>query len=317
MKTSIRKGLVSLMALGIVFLGANAQAGDWPERPVKIIVPFGAGGDTDFNARLLAKYLEPKLGVSMPVVNVKGAGGSVGARQALEAKPDGYTVLLFHSAMLVNTASGIADFSFRDMEIAAIVGQEPGAIVVVKKEAPWKTINEAMAASKAKPGSINLTTNVGATTYLIGSMINKAGADFNFVDVGGSAKRLTAVLGGNVDISQNPLGQVLPYIKSGELRALATLANEPNPTIPDVPTFEKAGYPNVAFQYSFFFAFPKGTSPDIVSALSKAAGEIVEGNSDYSDELFKTYKQKAFYLNSSKAVEFLTVQEKVVNSFKF
>lgn len=312
------KASLSLMSFVLAsLLSALAQAESWPQKPVKIVVPFDAGGDTDFNARLLAKYLEPELGVSLPIINVSGAGGSIGARQVHDAKPDGRTVLFFHSAMLVNTASGLADFSFHDMEIAAIVGREPGGVIVVKADAPWKTIEDLMAASAADPGGIDLTTNIGATTYLIGSMINKAGGGFNFVDLGGSASRLTAVLGGNVDVSQNPLGQILPYVKTGELRALATLAVAPNDDLPDVPTFSAAGYENVQFQYVYFLAFPKKTAPEIIAKLSGAAEKIVRGNKAYARELKKSYRQEPFYLDSQEAAAFLSEEEKVINGFQF
>ena len=253
----------------------------------------------------------------MPVINVSGAGGSLGARQVLDSEPDGYTVLLFHTAMLVNTASGLADFSFHDLEVSAIVGREPGAVVVVSPSAPWQTLDELMQASADAPGSIDLTTNIGATTYLIGSMINQAGADFNFVDVGGSADRLTAVLGGNVDVSQNPLGQVAPYLEAGELRALATVALERSEALPEVLTFRERGYEDVGFQYAFFFAFPPGTDPEIVEALSDAAGRVVEGNEDYARELYETYLQVPFYLDTQAAIEYLTAEEEIINAFEF
>lgn len=296
---------------------AQAQATDWPQRAVQIVVPFNAGGDTDFNARLLAKYLEPELGVAMPVLNVSGAGGSIGARQVLDADPDGYTVLLFHTAMLVNTASGLADFSFNDLEVSAIVGREPGAVLVVNSDAPWHTLDDLMESSVVDPGSLDLTTNIGATTYLIGSMINQAGADFNFVDVGGSSNRLTAILGDHVDVSQNPLGQVAPYLETGQLRALATVAFERSEALPDVLTFKEQGYEDVGFQSVFFFAFPSATDPAIVEALAEAAGDIIEGNEDYQRELYETYHQVPFYLNTADALEYLAAEEAVINAFDF
>lgn len=307
----------ALLVPALLLAAPVAHATDWPERAVQIVVPFNAGGDTDFNARLLAKYLEPEIGVAMPVLNVSGAGGSIGARQVLDADPDGHTVLLFHTAMLVNTASGLADFSFNDLEVSAIVGREPGAVLVVNADAPWQSLDELMAASSADPGSIDLTTNIGATTYLIGSMINQAGAAFNFVDVGGSSNRLTAVLGGNVDVSQNPLGQVAPYLETGELRALATVAIERSDALPDVSTFREQGYDDVGFQYAFFFAFPPETDPAIVEALAQAAGNVVQGNEDYQRELYETYRQVPFYLNTADALEFLTAEEAVINAFEF
>lgn len=316
-KATLRARALALLAPAVLLLAPAAQAADWPERAVQIVVPFNAGGDTDFNARLLAKYLEPEIGVAMPVVNVSGAGGSIGARQVLDADPDGHTVLLFHTAMLVNTASGLADFSFDDLEVAAIVGREPGAVMVVKADAPWQSLEELMKASADNPGSIDLTTNIGATTYLIGSMINKAGAAFNFVDVGGSSNRLTAVLGGNVDVSQNPLGQVAPYLETGELRALATVALERSDALPEVLTFREQGYEDVGFQYAFFLAFPPKTDPAIVAKLAEAAGKVVQHNADYQRELFDTYRQVPFYLNTSDAHDFLTSEAATINAFDF
>ncbi len=305
------------LLIALPMISNSARAEQWPQQPVKIVVPFNPGGDTDFNARLLAKYLEPELGTSMPIINVSGAGGSIGARQVYGADPDGQTVLFFHSAMLVNTASGIADFSFHDMDIVAIVGREPGGVIVVNKDAPWQSIEELMKASAADAGSIDLTTNVGATTYLIGSLINNAGGEFNFVDVGGSSNRLTAVLGGNVDVSQNPLGQILPYVESGELRALATVATNANEALPGVPTFVEAGYDGVQFQYVYFLAFPKGTDPEIIATLSAAAGKVISENQDYANELKTTYRQEPHYLDTNEAIGFLTNEEKIINGIEF
>lgn len=318
MSTTIRKLFRSVMvAAALTGVGTMACAqSKWPTGPIRVVVPFGAGGDTDYNARVLSKYLEPELGVSMPVVNVSGAGGSIGARQVLGAKPDGQTVLFFHSAMLVNTASGVADFSWRDFELSSIAGREAGSALIVKADAPWKTLDELVDATKADPDSIDLTTNTGATTYLVGALLNKAGARFNFVDVGGSASRLAAVLGGNVAVSQNPVGQVKPYLDKGELRALGVFSPERSEALPDVPTVKEQGY-DVVFQYGYFYLFPKGTPQEVVSKFTGAVKSIVEGNADYGKEIEKTYGQKPFFLEGDAAVDYLTETEQVVDSVEF
>ena len=288
----------------------------WPDGPIQVIVPYGAGGDTDFHARVQAKYLEPILGVSMPVINVTGAGGSIGARQAKDAAPDGQTVLLFHTAMLVNTASGLADFSWRDFELAGISGREPGGVLVAKADAPWQNLSELIEATKADPGSIDLTTNTGATTYLVGALLNNAGAAFNFVDVGGSADRLTAVLGGNVDVSQNPLGQVKPYIDSGELRGLASLAEARTDALPDVPTIREQGY-DVAFQYSYFYLFPKGTPEDVVSKFAEALETVVSETPEYAEEIRTTYFEEPYFRAPAEASAELEAAEQQINAVEF
>lgn len=302
----------------VAFLTAMPAAAqeNWPDGPIQVIVPFGAGGDTDFNARVLSKYLEPQLGVSMPVINVTGAGGSIGARQALDAAADGQTVLFFHSAMLVNTASGMSEFSWKDFELAGIAGREPGGLIVVKADAPWQSLTELVEASNAEPASIDLTTNSGATTYLVGSLLNQAGAQFNFVDVGGSADRLTAVLGGNVDVSQNPLGQVKPYLESGELRALGALSAERTEALPDVPTVIEQGY-DVSFQYDYFYLFPKGTPQEIVGKFGEAVRAVVEDNSDYAAEIRGTYFQEPYFLSADDAAAKLTETEAQIGAVAF
>ncbi|WP_372836827.1 tripartite tricarboxylate transporter substrate-binding protein, partial [Puniceibacterium confluentis] len=194
--------------------------------------------------------------------NVTGAGGLIGARQAKDAAADGQSVLLFHTAMLENTASGLADFSWRDFELAGISGREPGGILVVKADAPWQSMSDLIDATKEDPGAFGLTPNTGATTYLVGALLNNTGAGFNFVDVGGSADRLAAVLGGNVDVSQNPLGQVKPYFDNRELRGLGSLSEARTAALPDAPTIAEQGY-DVAFQYSYFYLFPKGTAQEV------------------------------------------------------
>lgn len=319
MRTSIKTlAALAVSALGLVGAagsGTAQSADNWPNGAVQIVVPFGAGGDTDYNARVLAKYLEPILDTTFPVVNVTGAGGSIGARQVLGAKPDGQTVLFFHSAMLVNTASGIADFSYEDFEMVGIAGREPGSLIVVNNDAPWQTMEELVEATKADPFGIDLTTNTGATTYLVGALLRNAGAEFNFVDVGGSAARLTAVLGGNVDVSQNPLGQVKTYVESGELRALATVAGSRSEALPDVPTLKELGY-DVDFQYDYFFLFPKGTPEEIVSKFT-AAVEKVTQDPAYAEEIGSTYFQTPRYLAPAAALERLNEVAETVDTVQF
>lgn len=310
LKTLTLSAVCTLMLAGLAPSSAKA---DWPERPIQIVVPFNAGGDTDFNARMYAKYLKDELGVATPVVNVSGSGGSIGARRVLDAKPDGQTVLFFHGAMLVNTASGIADFDWRDFELAAIAGREPGSVITVSGNAEWDSLEELMAASASRPGEINLTGNIGATTYLVAKLLNKAGGEFNIVDVGGSAKRLAAVLGGNVDVSQNPFGQVKQYLENGQLKGLATLRGDRNPHAPDVPTTQELGY-DATFQYDYFFLFPKGTPQEHVDTFAAAVEKIATSNEGYANEIEAKYYQEPFFLKGDAARNRLEELEAVVNS---
>ena len=122
-RTLVKMLLGSIAAIGIA--GA-AQAQDWPTRPIQVVVPFEAGGDTDFNARVLSKYLEPELHVALPVINITGAGGIIAARQVRGARPDGYSVLFFHTTFLTSQALGVTDLTLDSYELVGIVGREDG-----------------------------------------------------------------------------------------------------------------------------------------------------------------------------------------------
>ena len=293
-----------LSGLTAVTLGTTALAQDWPSSAIQVVVPFGAGGDTDFNARVLSKYLEPELGVSLPVINITGAGGTVAARQVRGAKPDGQTVLFFHTTFLPSQALGITDLTLDDYEVTGIVAQEDGNMIVVSADAPYDTMEDLMKASAADPGGIDLTANTGAMTYLVGSQLNNAGADFNFVDVGGASGRLTAVLGGNVDVSFNPVGQVKPYVDSGELKVLATISNERTTSMPDVPTMTELGY-DITFRAEFFYLFPKGTPQEHIDTFSAAVQNVIANSDGYAEEIQSAYSQKPYYLGQQESREHL------------
>ena len=311
---SIKRCVGSLLAagiLGVTSMGAAAQE-KWPTRPIQLIVPFAAGGDTDFNARVYSQYMTDELGVSLPVINATGAGGSIGARQVKNAKPDGYTVLFFHSAMFVNEASGLIDFSFRDFEFGAIVAREAGNLIVVKADAKWQTLEDLVKDSQANPDKINITGNIGATTYLIAKLLNKAGAELNIIDMGGSSERLRAIMGGHIEVSQNPLGQIKAYVEQGDIRPLAALTDERMPQFPDVPTTKEAGY-DATFQYDYFFLFPKGTPREIVDRFVDAA-ERVSKNPAYIKDIADKYYQQPFFLRGEEGLKRMEAMDKVVQA---
>ena len=297
-RTLMKMTLSAVTAFGLAVPAMGQDS--WPTQPIQVIVPFGAGGDTDFNARILAKFLEPALGVSLPVVNITGAGGTVAARQVKGAKPDGQTVLFFHTTFLSSQALGLTDLTLDDYELVGIVAREDGNVIVVLADAPYQTMSDLMLASAADPGGIDLTANTGAMTHLVGAQLNNAGANFNFVNVGGAAGRLTATLGGNVDVSQNPVGQVKPYVDSGELRALATMSSERTTSLPDVPTLKELGY-NIELRVEYFFLFPKDTATDIITIFSDALKSVILENADYATEIKDAYAQEPFFLGPDDA----------------
>ncbi len=311
MKTTLKMMAVMATALG---LAATPALAEYPENPIKIIVPAGAGGDTDFNARMMSKYLEAELGQPLPVVNMPGAAGTIGAREVLNSKPDGYTVLFYHGAMQVSEASGMSEFGWKDFELAALAGQETGSLLVVPADAKWQSLDELIEDARANPGTIDLTANIGATTYLIAKLLEAEGAEFNLVDVGGAADRLKAVLGGNVAVSQNPYAQVRDYLAAGELRALAALTDERIAAAGDIPTAKELGY-DVAFQFNYFFLFPKDTPAEIVEKFGSAVKTVAQ-NPEYAAEIDEKYAQTAGAMTGDEAKARLGELDEVIAGVK-
>lgn len=304
-----------LAGLACIFLaGGVVTAKTWPEKTIQIIAPFKAGGDTDFNARVYAKFLRKELGVPLVVVNIDGGGGTQGSRKAKDSAPDGYTVLFYHTAMLVNTASGMADYTYHDFEMVGIAGIEPGSIICVTKKSKYNSLKDLMDDSRANPGKVSLTANMGATTYLAALLLNEAGGKFNLVDMGGASQRVTALLGGHIDVIGNPYGTVKPYIESGDFKALAVLNEQRNPKFNAIPTAKEQGY-DVVFQYRYFFLFPKGTPKEIVDKFAKAVKKVT-ADKEYAADIDKAYSQTPFFMNTAESFKFLKTQEDLIGKVK-
>ena len=143
------------------------------------MVPWSAGGDTDFHARTLGQYLEKELGVSVTVVNTTGGGGSVASTEVKNSDPDGYTFLAFDTAMALNHASGITDFGGEAFDPVAIIGKSCGEFLVTQGDAPYDTIPELIEYTKAHPGEVRMAANTGATSYYAAIKLSEQGADLN------------------------------------------------------------------------------------------------------------------------------------------
>jgi tripartite-type tricarboxylate transporter receptor subunit TctC len=292
---------------------AASEADNWPQRPIQIIVPFAAGAESDFNARLYAKYLEAHLGKGLGVVNVTGGAGSIAARRAKDAKPDGYTVFFGNGGFEIGHTLGLTDFGFEAFEVAAIAARESGHNIVVHASSPWKTMTELVDDSKKTPGKISIAASIGGASYLAAALLNQSGAAFNIVDHGGSATRVTALLGRHVDAIPTPMSNVKDYIKSGDMRVLATMAPKRSRFAPDIPTFMELGYP-VEYQFCFYFMFPKGTPQAIVNKFAEAAEKVATTNTEYADTLEKNFLQEVFFLRGEEAAKLIQSQIDIVNN---
>jgi tripartite-type tricarboxylate transporter receptor subunit TctC len=285
----------------------EAEASDYPTKPITVVVPAGAGGDTDANARLLGKYLEEELGQPVVISNVTGAGGTVGANEVLDADPDGHTVLFFHNSLLLNRILGLTEDSYDSFKLAGIAVLDQGNTFMVSGDSKFKDLQDMIEYARANPGEVSIATEVGGFTHLQLLALQKdQNIELNIVDVGGASEKVTALLGGHVDIVPTSLGLVKDYVESGDMRSLGIMANERVDLMPDVPTFVEQGV-NSEFEKFFFYGFNPDTPDKIVDAFSKAVKKVVN-NEEYVKEAEK-FLVTPTYLNPEEANSYIKKAE--------
>ncbi len=282
----------------------DAAAGDataevkWPKN-VEIIVPASAGGDTDFNARLLAQKLSEKLPANFVVSNVNGNGGATGTRQVKDAEPDGSSAVFYHTAFLVNKACGATDYGLDAYNFAAIAGQNVGNVVTVNSSLGINSLEELMEYTKSHPGELKMAAQTGATSYAVAMQMKNAGFDVNIVDAGSAADRLAALLGGHVDVILAAYGSIKDYVKEGTLVPLA-MDGEMDLVVADegidIKAIHNLGYEEIKLPFYYFIAFPKGTDDALVSQFNNALKDIIENDKEYQDQIYASYYQAPTFL---------------------
>lgn len=311
------KGFLKVTAVLFMVLVAAATLSaqsNYPTKAIQVIVPAGPGGDTDLNCRLMAKYLEKELGQPVVIVNVNGAGGTLGTRKVKDAAPDGYTALFFHPSMFLNKILGLVDYNFTAFENAGIGVLDNTNIFVVNASSPYKSITDVIAASKAKPGSIKFATETGGLTHIQAlAFESEADVKMNIVDVGSASQKIVALLGKQVDMIGISYGIIKDYVASGRFRVVGVFADERNPAFPTVPTFKEQGV-NLSFTKFFFYLFPKGTPQDIVAKFDAALAKVA-ANKDLQAELAK-FMVSPTYMKPADAIKYMTEQEAMYNKYK-
>ena len=228
---------VSTAALPIASHLVWAQS--YPSRPVRIIVGFAPGGTSDISARLVGQWLSERLGRQFITENKTGAAGSIAAEYVVNAVPDGYTLLVFASAAAINaTLYTNLNFNFiRDIAPVASILRVPN-VILVNPSFPAATVPEFIAYAKANPGKINMATaGIGSTPHIFGELFKMmTGVNLLTVHYRGGGPALTDLLGGQVQVMFDPVGEAVGYIKTGRLRALAVTSATRLPALPDIPT---------------------------------------------------------------------------------
>lgn len=270
-KSATRWFLPAAVALALT----GAARAEYPDRAIKLIVPWAAGGDTDVIFRPLANLLQKDLKQPVVIANVGGASGTVGEREAATAAPDGYTVFGSHDFIHSVYFGGMTDIKYSDaFEPVCMVSSTPSVITVGAKT-PWKTFKELVEDAKKRPGQITVGASLGSTSqYSIALAAKAAGVKFKYVPYDGTAKRMTALLGGNIDIGDSNLTQK-SKVDAGLLRFLASMSEKRTKGLEDVPTLKELGY-NVSYAVSRGLMVPKGTPAAIIAKLNDACAKATK-----------------------------------------
>ena len=267
MTTTTLRALVFSLAWTVFGI---ASAADYPNRPVKWVVPYPPGGTTDILARLTAQWLSEKLGQQFIIENKPGGGNNIGTEYVVKSPPDGYTMLL------VNPANGINATLYRNLsfnfvnDIAPVAGlvRTPNVMVVTTKIPP-KTVAEFISWCKGNAGKVNMASSgSGTSVHLSGELFKTmTGCDMLHVPFKGAGPALPALIAGQVDVMFDNLPSSLPHIKSGRLRALAVTSAQRDPSVPDVPTVAEAvpGYEATAW---FGVGMPKGSPREAIARIN-------------------------------------------------
>ena len=270
-----RIGCTILMSLACI-AGAKAQPA-YPNKPVRIIVPFSAGGSGDVVTRLVAQALSIKLKQPFIVENKPGAGGAVGAQAAARATPDGYTLAFISSGhtWLDAMNPGLGFHINKELEAIALLCSTP-YVVLARKDAPFHSIAELVAYAKENPDKVTMASaGVGTLTHLLPAwMMAETGIQLNHIPYPGTAPAMTALLGGQVDIYADPVATSAPHIHTGKVQALATTGNARVPSLSQVPTLKELGIP-VAGETWFGLMAPRNTPRNIIDQLNIAVNEVL------------------------------------------
>ncbi len=270
----------ALFALSLAFAaGASAQdAGNWPNRPIRIVVPFPAGGTADVLPRALAERISARLGQSVLIENRAGAAGNIGAELVYKAEPDGYTFLAAPPPPLVINPSLYAKLAHDPTQMVpvGVMAAVPNVLLVHPKVAA-NTMQEFIAFVKANPDKLNYASQgSGTTSHLTAELFKSmAGVRITHVPYKGTAPALTDLLAGQVEVMFDNLGVSLQHVKSGKLKALAIGSEKRVSSLPGVPTVAEAGLPGFVAIAWFGVMAPPKTSPEIAARLSAAIAEAL------------------------------------------
>lgn len=275
-RSIVAAALVPTLVLGAAACGSGTNGGSFPSKTITVVVPFDAGGGSDAIARQVASDLESELDATVVVENKPGAAGVLGTNAVSQAAADGYTLLSTNS-FAFTAQPALRETKYGPDDFDAIAEEASyGLVHLVKADAPWKSAEEMLAErgelTYGNPGAGGMIQVAQAALFAEGE-VDAQGVPFD-----GSAPAITALLGGQIDTTAAEIGVALPYIKSGDLKALAVTTPERVESLADVPTVTEAGYPDATVTASEVLLAPAGLPEEVLAALEEAVANAVAGD---------------------------------------
>jgi tripartite-type tricarboxylate transporter receptor subunit TctC len=279
----------ALLALLSALIALPAQAASYPDRMVKIIVPFAPGGGTDVLARVIAQKLHEKWGQPVVVENMPGASGALGTRAVLNAEPDGYTLLMASTGALMaasSTMAGDGPFDVTKYLAPITVAAAPPYLLVINPKVPAKTAADLVRLSREKPESLTYgSSGTGAASHLSGVLFeSEAGVKMLHIPYKGTGPGVSDLLAGRIDMMFAPGPVVQAFVQAGQLKAIGTTDSRRSKFYPDVPTIAESGLPGYQSVGWFGLLAPAKTPPEIVKQINQAVVSIMD-TKDFRDHL--------------------------------
>jgi tripartite-type tricarboxylate transporter receptor subunit TctC len=274
------RALPKIVLLAMLSMAGSAWAQTYPAKPVRVIVAFAPGGPADVMARLIAQRMPQILGQSLIIENKPGAGGTIGARAAVESEPDGYTLLLGNTSTLIISPLVYQNIGYDPVKAFAPVALlgVAGNMIVVNPALPAKSVHDLIALAKRSPGKLNYSSpGSGTPPHLIGEMFKlRTGTDIVHVPYKGGGLAMQSVIAGETQMAFESTAVSLPYVVGGQVRGLAFTSDRHNPQAPDLPTMVEAGVLDFVFASFTGVVAPAGTPAAIINKLNAAINETLK-----------------------------------------
>ena len=275
----IHKICIGALSLGALLCHAALAQSTYPNKPINLIVPYGAGGSADSRSRQIAQKMSVILKQPIVVDNKPGAGGNIGTEFVARAVPDGYTIGMGNFAPMAVNKTLFGNLRYDpETDLSPIILIEKGPLVlVVNPNSPYQTIGDIVAAAKAKPGVLTFSSGgIGGSHQLSAELFElNAGISMIHVPYKSGSAALTDLMGGNVDLMFDQMYSAVPSIKAGKLRPIAITSKKRSPLLPNVPSFAELGYPKVEVLNWQGLIAPRGTPKAIIDQLNTAANQVL------------------------------------------